>query len=55
MEKRFHFSGDQNIVAVQFKGRIMYRVCRPIYPGKEFLTYYGDVYARTLGKFISVA
>ena len=28
---------------------IMYRVCRPIYNGAEFFTYYGEEYANSLG------
>ena len=39
---------DQNVLAVQLKGQIMYSVCRPIPPGTELLTYYGDDYARAM-------
>lgn len=40
---------DQNIISVQYRSQIIYRVCQPIPYGKELLTYYGDSYARHLG------
>ena len=46
---RFFPSGNQNIIAVQYKGMIMYRVCKPIHHSAEFFTYYGDDYAKSLG------
>lgn len=43
-----NFERDLNIKATQFKGQIFYRVCRPIHPGQELLTHYGDDYAEEL-------
>lgn len=40
---------DQNLVAVQYRGQVIYRVCQPIPYGKELLTYYGDSYGKDLG------
>ena len=33
---------QQNIVTVQYRGAIWYRVCQPIAPGDELLTHYGE-------------
>ena len=43
------FSEHQNVVAVQYQGQIFYRVCKPIVPNEEFLTYYGDMYFYEMG------
>ena len=40
---------QQNIVAVQYRGAIWYRVVQPIAPGDELLTHYGPSYSKTLG------
>ena len=40
---------QQNIVAVQYRRKIWYRVVRPIAPGDELLTHYGGPYSKTLG------
>ena len=40
---------QQNLVAVQYKEQIWYRVCQDIKPGEELLTHYGDAYSKTLG------
>merc|ERR1712242_495529 len=40
---------QQNIVAVQYRGDIWYRVVQPIAPGDELLTHYGESYSKTLG------
>ena len=40
---------QQNIVAVQYRGDIWYRVVQPIAPGDELLTHYGVNYSKTLG------
>lgn len=42
-------SDDQNVVGVQYRGEIVYRVCRPIEFGEELLTYYGHSYSRSIG------
>lgn len=34
------------MVAFQFEGEILYRCCRPIQTGEEFLVWYGEEYAR---------
>ena len=39
----------QNIVAVQYRRKIWYRVVRPIAPGDELLTHYGGSYSKILG------
>lgn len=44
-----NYRHDQNIMGTQYKGKIYYRVCKPIGPGVEFFTYYGDKYARKMG------
>ena len=40
---------QQNIVAVQYRGEIWYRVAQPIAPGEELLTHYGPTYSKFLG------
>jgi len=40
---------DQNIVSVQYRSQVVYRVCKEIPYGKELLTYYGDNYSTHLG------
>jgi len=40
---------QQNIVAVQYRGYIWYRVVQPIAPGDELLTHYGEAYTKALG------
>ncbi|XP_041960178.1 histone-lysine N-methyltransferase PRDM9-like [Alosa sapidissima] len=42
-------SEEQNLVAFQYKGGIIYRCCKPIGPGEELLVWYGEDYARDLG------
>ncbi|KAK3541229.1 hypothetical protein QTP86_016802 [Hemibagrus guttatus] len=44
-----HNSEDNNLVAFQYRGRILYRCCRPIHPGQELLLWYEEEYARHLG------
>merc|ERR1712203_898568 len=39
----------QNIVSVQYRSQVVYRVCKEIPHGKELLTYYGDNYSKHLG------
>ncbi|XP_036372284.1 histone-lysine N-methyltransferase PRDM9-like [Megalops cyprinoides] len=39
---------EQNLVAFQHRGRILYRCFRPILPGQELLVWYGEEYARDL-------
>ncbi|KAB5515063.1 hypothetical protein PHYPO_G00250750 [Pangasianodon hypophthalmus] len=41
--------GEQNLMAYQYRGEILYRCCRPINPGQELLVWYEDYYARDLG------
>ncbi|KAK3522609.1 hypothetical protein QTP86_027162 [Hemibagrus guttatus] len=41
--------GEQNLVAFQYRGGILYRCCRPIKPGQELLLWYEENYARNLG------
>lgn len=40
---------EQNLVAFQQNGRILFRCCRPISPGQEFRVWYADEYAQGLG------
>ncbi|KAL1004894.1 hypothetical protein UPYG_G00051910 [Umbra pygmaea] len=40
---------EQNLVAFQYRGGILYRSCKPIHAGEELLVWYGDEYARDLG------
>ncbi|XP_041921254.1 histone-lysine N-methyltransferase PRDM9-like isoform X2 [Alosa sapidissima] len=40
---------EQNLVAFQYRGGILYRCCKPIVPGEELLVWYGEDYARDLG------
>ncbi|XP_062302184.1 histone-lysine N-methyltransferase PRDM9-like [Osmerus eperlanus] len=40
---------EQNLVAFQHRGAILYRCCRPLAPGEELLVWYGEEYARDLG------
>ncbi|KAM6949148.1 histone-lysine N-methyltransferase PRDM9-like [Aplochiton taeniatus] len=40
---------EQNLVAFQFRGGILYRCCRPLAVGEELLVWYGEEYARDLG------
>ncbi|KAI7793187.1 hypothetical protein IRJ41_007585 [Triplophysa rosa] len=37
---------EQNLVAFQYEGAILYRCCRPIKTGEELLVWYGEEYAR---------
>ncbi|XP_046890470.1 histone-lysine N-methyltransferase PRDM9-like isoform X2 [Hypomesus transpacificus] len=41
--------GEQNLVAFQHRGAILYRCCRPLAPGEELLVWYGEEYARDMG------
>jgi hypothetical protein len=45
----FFISDEQNVVAVQYRGEIYYRVSKDIQAGEEFLTYYGDGYFYEMG------
>lgn len=40
---------EQNLVAFQYRGGIIYRCCRPIQPGQELLVWYEEEYAQDLG------
>uniref|UniRef100_A0AAY5K7R8 PR domain containing 9 n=1 Tax=Esox lucius TaxID=8010 RepID=A0AAY5K7R8_ESOLU len=40
---------EQNLVAFQYRGGILYRCCKPIAVGDELLVWYGEEYARDLG------
>ncbi|XP_072570012.1 uncharacterized protein [Paramormyrops kingsleyae] len=40
---------EQNLVAFQHKGNILYRCCKPIAPRQELLVWYGEDYAKDLG------
>ncbi|XP_060760936.1 uncharacterized protein LOC132870934 [Neoarius graeffei] len=39
---------EQNLVAFQYRGGIVYRCCRPINPGQELLVWYEEEYAKEL-------
>ncbi|KAF5894031.1 histone-lysine N-methyltransferase PRDM9-like, partial [Clarias magur] len=39
---------EQNLVAFQYRGEILYRCCRPINPGQELLVWYEEEYAKDL-------
>ncbi|XP_060770230.1 histone-lysine N-methyltransferase PRDM9-like isoform X2 [Neoarius graeffei] len=39
---------EKNLVAFQYRGKILYRCCRPINPGQELLVWYGEEYAKEL-------
>ncbi|KAF5891892.1 histone-lysine N-methyltransferase PRDM9-like, partial [Clarias magur] len=39
---------EQNLVAFQYRGQILYRCCRPIDPGQELLVWYEEEYAKDL-------
>ncbi|KAK3558646.1 hypothetical protein QTP86_022960 [Hemibagrus guttatus] len=40
---------EQNLVAFQYRGGILYRCCQPIKPGQELLMWYKDDYGKDLG------
>ncbi|XP_069044126.1 histone-lysine N-methyltransferase PRDM9-like isoform X5 [Lepisosteus oculatus] len=40
---------EQNLVAIQYRGQILFRTCKAISPGCELLVCYGEEYARHLG------
>ncbi|CDQ95387.1 unnamed protein product, partial [Oncorhynchus mykiss] len=40
---------EQNLVAFQYRGGILYRCCKPLAVGEELLVWYGEEYARDLG------
>ncbi|KTG01511.1 hypothetical protein cypCar_00033127 [Cyprinus carpio] len=40
---------EQNLVAFQQNGRILFRCCRPVSPGQEFRVWYAEEYAQGLG------
>ncbi|KAF5890773.1 histone-lysine N-methyltransferase PRDM9-like, partial [Clarias magur] len=40
---------EQNLVAFQYRGGILFRCCRPIDPGQELLVWFEDEYAKELG------
>ncbi|XP_060785063.1 histone-lysine N-methyltransferase PRDM9-like isoform X2 [Neoarius graeffei] len=39
---------EQNLVAFQYQGEILYRCCRPINPGQELLVWYEEDYSKEL-------
>ncbi|XP_060799622.1 histone-lysine N-methyltransferase PRDM9-like [Neoarius graeffei] len=39
---------EQNLVAFQYRGAILYRCCRPINPGQELLVWYEEEYIKEL-------
>ncbi|XP_060773360.1 histone-lysine N-methyltransferase PRDM9-like isoform X2 [Neoarius graeffei] len=39
---------EQNLMAFQFRGEILYRCCRPINPGQELLVWYEEEYSKEL-------
>ncbi|MCJ8732104.1 hypothetical protein PDJAM_G00207030 [Pangasius djambal] len=39
---------EQNLVAFQYRGGILYRCCRPIDPGQELMVWYEEEYAKDL-------
>ncbi|KAI5620718.1 histone-lysine N-methyltransferase PRDM9 [Silurus asotus] len=41
--------GEQNLVAIQYRGEILYRCCRPVNPGQELLVWNEEEYAKALG------
>ncbi|KAF5882472.1 histone-lysine N-methyltransferase PRDM9-like, partial [Clarias magur] len=43
-----HNDKEQNLVAFQYRGQILYRCCRPIDPGQELLVWYEEEYAKDL-------
>ncbi|XP_062853749.1 histone-lysine N-methyltransferase PRDM9-like [Trichomycterus rosablanca] len=40
---------EQNLVAFQYRGLILYRCCQSIEPGQELLVWYDEAYAEDLG------
>ncbi|XP_053538297.1 histone-lysine N-methyltransferase PRDM9 [Ictalurus punctatus] len=42
---------EQNLVAFQYRGGILYRCCRPIGPGHELLLWYEEEFAKDLHSF----
>ena len=40
---------EQNMVALQFHGKIWYRTYKDVEPGTELLVWYGEEYAEELG------
>ncbi|XP_026998287.1 histone-lysine N-methyltransferase PRDM9-like [Tachysurus fulvidraco] len=40
---------ENNLVALQYRGEIFYRCCRPIKPRQELLVWYEEKYAKDLG------
>ncbi|KAF4087382.1 hypothetical protein AMELA_G00095080 [Ameiurus melas] len=44
-----HNDGEQNLMAFQYQGGILYRCCRPINPGQELLVWYEADYVEDLG------
>ena len=40
---------EQNLIAFQHGGQVLYRCCRPVRSGEELLVWYGDDYAKELG------
>lgn len=39
---------EQNLVAIQQDGRVLFRCCRTIYPGQELKVWYAEEYAQSL-------
>ncbi|XP_053469272.1 histone-lysine N-methyltransferase PRDM9-like [Ictalurus furcatus] len=44
-----HNDEEQNLVAFQYRGEILYRCCRPIDPGQELLMWYEEEYPKDQG------
>ncbi|XP_053469281.1 histone-lysine N-methyltransferase PRDM9-like [Ictalurus furcatus] len=44
-----HNDEEQNLVAFQYRGEILYRCCRPIDPVQELLTWYEEEYPKDQG------
>lgn len=42
------FPMEQNLVVVQFQGKIFYESCKEIYQNQELLVWYGDGYEKFL-------
>ncbi|XP_062862114.1 histone-lysine N-methyltransferase PRDM9-like [Trichomycterus rosablanca] len=40
---------ENNLVAFQYQGEILYRCCRPIKPGQELLVWFDEAYSKDLG------
>lgn len=43
------YAQEQNLIAVQVDGEILYEVCKDIPQGTELLVWYGDCYLQFMG------